>query len=441
MELTSADSRERQQARRPRAFVAWFGRAVVGVVVALCLLGLGLISLGAAAGRFHAIPVEATGPGVHIPHGALAVIAPTSPLQLKDGDVIVARMANDNHDRLYKVAVVDSWTHDVFTTNAHGRLEQIKFGSMPARVSETVPHVGVVFQWLAGMMQGVLLLLAGAALLGCIMMQRARGRYEARLAVLQASVLGSAAPTTRPRRRISFAWTGARVGTAVLVTLGILSMTASANFSATATVNQGAINSGHMGFAFPSAGSTYRLQTGVNGGGSNYIVPGDLIERAVDVKVDATTSSGIMSSIQLTMSTASNTAGDGPPTSTYYLDDNTANSLRFWILGCSQAWTTTDTPPYMYTACGGSTTDVVGTYHANNASLPTAPSSCNYTGPISLHTAESAQTLTGLATAANSDNYLVIFMCLPAATVDTYQDSAIALNYLFTGIQRAATSK
>jgi hypothetical protein len=447
MEPDSVDTSVKPTGFRPRALLRWFGRAFGVVVVAVCLLVLGLVSLGAAAGRFHAIPVDATGPGVHVPHGSLAIIAPTSPLQLHDGDLVVARLVSGNRNELYKVAVVDSWTHNIFTTNSQGRLEQIKFAGMPARVSETVPHVGVVFQWLAGMVQGVLLLLSGAALLGCIMMQRARRRYEARIAAIQASVLGAQHPAVQqPRRKISFVWTSARVGAGVLATLGILSMTASANFTATTTVSQGAINAGHMGFTLGAASASYRLQTGLNGGGSNYLVPGDIIERTVDLKVDATTSSGIMTGIQLTMGTASNTPGNGPPTTTYYLDDNTANSLRLWILSCTTAWTENGGAPpgsnYTCTGGMGNVADVLGTYKANNGAMPaTSPSTCAYTGPVSLHSAESVQTLSGLATSANSDNYLLVLMCLPGTATDTYQDSSIALNFTFNGIQRAATAK
>jgi hypothetical protein len=416
-------------------------RRIGGAFAILVLLALSLVALGAGVGRYHAVPVGPVGAGVHVSRGDLAILSPTSPLQLRDGDVVMARAPHTSVETLYKLTVVDSWSHEVYTTDAHNHLVKLQMKGQAARLSRTIPYAGTPFGWLDGELQGILLL-GGALLVGIRI--GSRRRYYSRMAELQRISLGvQNSPPRRPRRPgfLNASW-ATRLAAVSLAMVGMFSLTASANFGTTGTtVTQGAITAGHLQFSLGSASSTYRLQTGVTA-----MAPGDVVERAVDVQVDGSTSSSILTGINLQVVASSNTAGSGSPANTYYLDDTTAYSLRIWILGCSGGvWTTTDTPPYHYTACSsGSVQDILGTYHANNASLP-ASNTCPYTGAVTLNAAESSTALTNVNTTAGSHNYWMVVTCMPTAANDTnqdnYQDASLALTYNFTGVQRAATSK
>lgn len=92
--------------------------AVAGVAA------VALVSIGAAVGRFHATPVGAHGPGVQVERRDLAVIVPVRPLQVRAGDILMARPRDAGHEELVKIVAVDSWTHDVFTIDAQGRPEK-----------------------------------------------------------------------------------------------------------------------------------------------------------------------------------------------------------------------------------------------------------------------------------------------------------------------------
>ena len=104
-----------------------------------------------------------------------------------------------------------------------------------------------------------------------------------------------------------------------------------------------AISSGTVSIALGSAGtSTNRLTIGASN-----VVPGDTIQRAVDLVDNGTGTSDNLSSIQLT-TTAS-------PSS--LLDTETLNGLQMVIDKCSVSWTETG-PPYAYT-CSGTTSTVL----------------------------------------------------------------------------------
>jgi hypothetical protein len=425
----------------PRARASrWLRRFKVGFAL-VSLLAVILLALGAAVGRYHAVPIGKVGAGVHVPHNGLAILVPTSPLSLRDGDVVMARTPHTTTDMLYKLTVVDSWTHEIYATDPRGRLIKLQTSGPVGRLSRAIPFMGTPFRLLDGELQGILLLVC-ALLVGIRI--GSRRRYYTRMAELQRISLGL--ESTRPRRPrrpgfLNASWT-TRLVAAVLAMVGMFGLTASANFSGTASgsVSQDAINAGHVTFTLPSVGSTYRLQTGVT-----YMAPGDLIERPIDLQMNSSNSSGILASngVQLTMSTTTDTAG---ATAGDYLDDNTTNSLRLWILGCNGSSTPgwTETPSgstYSYSCGGGGTLqDILGTYHANNASLPVA-NTCSYTGASSVNAAESVQNLASVNTTAGNHNYWVVFMCLPTANPDGYQDASITLRFWFTAVQRGAIPK
>ena len=301
-------------------------------------------------------------------------------------------------------------------------------------MSRVVPFAGAALRLVAGVPQELALLALGLIVFVHAAVGRVRRRYEVRLGELRALVAGVPVTRARPNRSAFHGpWWWARLAAITCWGVGVLSITASATFTTTATLNQGAISSGHMALTLPASGSTYRLQTGASN-----IAPADFIERPVDVQIDATTSPGIMSGIQLAVS--SSTSGSGAP----QLDDGTANGMRFWVQGCSQAWTQrTDyasAPGYNYT-CGGSRSDVIGTYGGATA-LPTPGSTtCPPGGTSSLRTYESPSALGNVNTSASSHNYLVVFMCFPNDADNAYQDLTTTLTFAFTGVQRGGTAK
>lgn len=78
--------------------------------------------------------------------------------------------------------------------------------------------------------------------------------------------------------------------------------------------------------------------------------------------------------------------------------------------------------------------------------MPTAPTCATSTGGTnsyrSLSELASAYTLVNLPTlSASTTLHLVITMCLPSSTGDTYQDLTSTLTFTFTGTQRTGTNK
>jgi len=211
---------------------------------------------------------------------------------------------------------------------------------------------------------------------------------------------------------------------AVAWLIGVLSLTASANFSGTATVSQASITTAHMQL---TTSGTNALTSG-----ATTIAPGDLLERALDLGVDSTTTSGAMSAI--TVATASTDAS-----TTGKLSD--ASGLKIWILSCTVAWGGISGAGY---TCGGTLADVLGTYHATagGSTLPSA-GTCPAVGTLSTLNAlnSAAASLSNLTLTANANNHLVIFMCFPTADGDTYQDASSTITWTFAGTQRAGAFK
>jgi hypothetical protein len=413
-------------------------RIAVAVVVSLALLLLGVISLGAAVGRFHAIPVDAVGPGVHVHKGALAVVTPVATSELRDGDIVSTDLTHGDRDHLYRVVIRDSWTSDIFTTNSQGRLVKLKFTSKPGRVAFTVPAVGGIYELLVGITQAIALLAAGALLVFWLSLRRLRQRYELRLAQYQWLAQGGA-PEQRPAQRPRFVtpWWLVRLLAGVMATIGMCALTASANFTGSAVVSMSSTNAAHVNFTLPSVGATNRLGTGASN-----IAPGDLIERPLDLQIDGTTTANLITGVNLTVSNGGSSTNGTGCGGTCKLDDSTANSLRLWIQKCtSGAWTENGSSPgYTYTCTGGAgnVQDVLGSSGPYNPSANTCPESGT---PSTVNAAESTVSLSNLTLTASSHNYLVIYMCLPTATGDTYQDASVPLTWTFNGVQRAGTTK
>jgi predicted ribosomally synthesized peptide with SipW-like signal peptide len=154
------------------------------------------------------------------------------------------------------------------------------------------------------------------------------------------------------------------------------------------------------------ASGTLSLTTPVSrlGTGASPIAAGDTMQRAIDLSYSGTISFG---SVTLTTSA----------TSSSLLDTDATNGLQIAIDKCSQAWTESG-PPYTYT-CGGSTSSVL----ASRALIG------------------SAIALSNLTLTAGSTDHLRVTVNLPSSADNTLQNKSSAIDYTFTGVQRAGTNQ
>jgi spore coat-associated protein N len=172
-------------------------------------------------------------------------------------------------------------------------------------------------------------------------------------------------------------------------------------FTATTTASQ-AVSTGTTTITLGTAGtSANRLNIGASA-----VVPGDTIERAVDL-----TNNGSQNLASIALTTVA--------TATSLLDTSLTMGLQMTIDKCSTAWSETSIGAgYTYT-CGGTTTSVVAST------------------PVIL----SANVLTGLnaLTAAGTD-HLRVKLTLPVGADNTLQGKTSTIQYTFTGTQRLATT-
>jgi spore coat-associated protein N len=178
-----------------------------------------------------------------------------------------------------------------------------------------------------------------------------------------------------------------------------------ATFTSSTTASH-TISSGTVSIALGATGaSTNRLTVGASN-----VVPGDTIQRAVDLINNGGASSDNLSSIVLT-TTAS-------PSS--LLDTEATNGLQMVIEKCSVAWTEAGTAPaYTYT-CSGTTSTVLASRAVIGASMP----------------------LSGLASlTTGSTDHLRVTVTLPTAAPNTMQGLTSTISYNFVGTQRVAGSK
>jgi spore coat-associated protein N len=166
------------------------------------------------------------------------------------------------------------------------------------------------------------------------------------------------------------------------------------------------ISSGTVSIALGATGaSTNRLTVGASN-----VVPGDTIQRSVDLVNNGGASADNLSSIVLT-TTAS-------PSS--LLDTETITGLQMVIDKCSAPWTEAGTPPaYTYT-CTGTTTTVL-------------PSRAVIGSNIALSSLASLTT--------GSTDHLRVTITLPTAAPNTMQGLASTISYNFVGTQRVAGNK
>ena len=178
-----------------------------------------------------------------------------------------------------------------------------------------------------------------------------------------------------------------------------------ASFTSSTSASQ-AITSGTVSITLGAGGAqTNRLNIPVSN-----VVPGDTIQRSVDLINNGTITSDTLSSIQLTTSA----------TTTSLLDTDATNGLQMVVDKCSVPWTEGGSAPaYTYT-CTGATSGVLASHAVVGAALP----------------------LAGLASVATGlTDHLRVTLTLPSTADNTFQNKSSSILYSFVGTQRLASAK
>ena len=172
-----------------------------------------------------------------------------------------------------------------------------------------------------------------------------------------------------------------------------------ATWTSSTTAQNQTVSAGTVQIAL---GSTNRLTTNATG-----LVPGDTVERAVDLDGPASGISGI-GSISLGVSVGSSTL----------LDSDTTNGLHINVDSCPSAWTESGTAPAYTYSCSGSVTSLV-----------------------------SNQPLVGSFNLANLNamnvggtDHLRVKLTLPGTAPTTMMGLSDTLGYVFTATARAGSS-
>ena len=150
-------------------------------------------------------------------------------------------------------------------------------------------------------------------------------------------------------------------------------------------------------------GSTNRLTTNATG-----LVPGDVVERAVDLNGPASGVTGI-GSISLGVTVGASTL----------LDSDTTNGLHINVDSCPSAWTESGTAPAYTYSCSGTVTSLVSNQPViGNFNLPSL-NSMNVGGV----------------------DHLRVKLTLPATAPTTMMGLSDTLSYVFTATARAGGNR
>jgi hypothetical protein len=150
----------------------WLGRATVRLVAYSAFALLVLFAVGGASGRIRLAPAPERVTGTQYSSSDLVVVVPVPVQKLRVGDVIIVR--NKDEKALLRVDnVIDSVGPQVHM--AGDPPERVrKLSGSAWRVRTTVPFVGLGMGFLAGPIQGILLSVAGFALVVRAEVRRSR---------------------------------------------------------------------------------------------------------------------------------------------------------------------------------------------------------------------------------------------------------------------------
>lgn len=212
--------------------------------------------------------------------------------------------------------------------------------------------------------------------------------------------------------RLGFATRIALTVALIFVTVGLTAIGTTATFTGVADTssNNPIYSSCTLSLAaITPSGANNRLVIGASN-----IVPGDTIQRAVNVKNSGSSCLDSSTPVKLT-TRASSCVGTCQSS---LLDTDTTNGLQMAIQKCSVAWTESGGPPYTYT-CSGTTSSVL-------ASTPVIQTNA---------------TLSNINGTAGTDNFLVVTLTFPSTAGNTFQGLTSRIEYSFEGQQRAAAAQ
>jgi spore coat-associated protein N len=194
------------------------------------------------------------------------------------------------------------------------------------------------------------------------------------------------------------------LGAKLLTTLAIVGVAAGiaglgtyASFTSSTAAQAQNLSSGTVSITL---GTTDRLTVAAQN-----LVPGDTIQRAVDIANNGSAGTSSVGSITLTTSASASSL----------LDTDGTNGLQMQIDGCSVAWTEAG-PPYTYT-CSGTQTVVLASRAVIGTNIPLSNMSS--------------------VTAGNTD-HLRVLLTFPAGADNTFQGQSSTIDYTFTAEQRTA---
>jgi spore coat-associated protein N len=198
----------------------------------------------------------------------------------------------------------------------------------------------------------------------------------------------------------------------VIASIAVLGATASiaalgtfATFTSSTSADQASLATGSVSIALGTPGPANRLTLGASG-----LLPGDTMQRTVDLENTGVAGSDELGSVTLTTSAAVSSL----------LDTDATNGLKLAIDKCSQAWTESGSSPAFTYTCGGTTSTVLAQRAVIGSDLA----------------------LSNLASlAAGQADRLRVTLTLPTAAPNALQGLSSQLTYTFTGTQRTATSK
>lgn len=205
--------------------------------------------------------------------------------------------------------------------------------------------------------------------------------------------MGTVSKSTRGKLLATVVAVGGAVAVAGLGTFGSFTSTTSAS----ATVSSGTVQIS-LGAAGTAAN---RLTVGASG-----LVPGDTVQRAVDLSV---TGDQDLSSVSLTTTATTSSVLDTDPT----------NGLQLAVDLCSVPWTETAVGSGFTYTCSGTTTSVVGSSPVIGSNLA----------------------LPGVALTAGSTSHLRVTLSLPTSAGNTFQGQTSVIDFSFVGLQRNGTAK
>src|ERR1035437_3212086 len=166
-----------------------------------------------------------------------------------------------------------------------------------------------------------------------------------------------------------------------------------------------ALDTGSVSIALGAVGPANRLTLGANG-----LLPGDTMQRVIDLQNTGIPGSDDLAAVSLTTSASLSSL----------LDTDATDGLQMAIDRCSVPWTESGTSPAFTYSCSGTTSSVLASQAVIGLNLPLS-------------------NLSSLA--AGITDHLRVTLTLPSSAPNTMQGLSSTLDYTFVGIQRAGTNK